>query len=51
MLGADEKGRKYSLGALRFTNKCMRCDSHAKFSEDSASTCQECKSRTIVPVM
>jgi len=51
MLGADEKGRKYSLGALRFTNKCMRCDSHAKFSEDSASTCHECKSRTIVPVI
>jgi hypothetical protein len=47
----DEKGRKYSLGALRFTNKCMRCDSHAQFSEDSASTCQECKSRTLAPVM
>jgi hypothetical protein len=39
----DGNGKRYSKGALLFTDKCVRCDTHLVFSDDNPANCQECK--------
>jgi hypothetical protein len=39
----DSADRTYSIGALRFTSRCLRCDSHGTFSQDNESNCKVCR--------
>ena len=42
---SDSAGHAYSIGALIFKSKCLRCDSHATFSEDNQENCKICKTQ------
>jgi Zn finger protein HypA/HybF involved in hydrogenase expression len=39
----DSHDHAYSIGALIFRSKCLRCDTHAVFSEDNQENCKVCK--------
>jgi hypothetical protein len=39
----DGAGRTYSIGALLFNSKCLRCDTHGTFSQDNEENCKVCK--------
>src|SRR5262249_18729894 len=39
----DSRDRAYSIGALRFTTHCLRCDTHATFSQDNEENCRVCQ--------
>jgi hypothetical protein len=41
----DSFDHAYSIGALIFRSKCLRCDSHAMFSEDNQENCKVCKTQ------
>jgi hypothetical protein len=41
----DSSNHSYSIGALLFKAKCLRCDTHAVFSEDNQENCKVCKTQ------
>jgi hypothetical protein len=38
----DTAGKAYSIGALRHSSQCLRCDTHATFSPDNEENCKVC---------